>query len=100
MTPSPASAASFALAAVATLAQLSTAPSIAAGFRRSSFCGSVGCVEVAALPGDSGTSDIVVRDAKDKRPDAPILRFTTAEWDAFVNGVLAGEFSTATLSRT
>ena len=73
---------------------------IAAGFRRSSFCGSVGCVEVAALPGDGGISEIVVRDAKDKQPDAPVLRFTTTEWDAFVNGVLAGEFSTAALVRT
>jgi hypothetical protein len=72
----------------------------APGFRRSSFCGSVGCVEVAALPGDSGINEILVRDAKDGRPDAPTLRFTTTEWEAFVNGVLAGEFSTATLART
>jgi Domain of unknown function (DUF397) len=66
------------------------------GFRRSSFCGSVGCVEVAVLPG----GEIVVRDSKDESPVAPVLRFTNAEWDAFVSGVLAGEFSTATLSRT
>jgi Domain of unknown function (DUF397) len=65
------------------------------GFRRSSFCGSVGCVEVAALPGD----EIAVRDAKDERPDAPMLRFTATEWDAFVSGVLAGEFSRAALAR-
>jgi len=67
------------------------------GFRRSSFCGSVGCVEVAALPGGG---EIVLRDSKDESPGAPVLRFTNAEWDAFVSGVLAGEFSTATLSRT
>jgi hypothetical protein len=69
---------------------------IAADFRRSSFCVGGACVEVAALPGD----EIVVRDAKDKRSDAPVLRFTTTEWDAFVNGVLGGEFSTAALART
>jgi hypothetical protein len=63
-------------------------------FRRSSFCGNVGCVEVAALPGD----EVVVRDAKDHRPNAPVLRFTGAEWDAFLNGVLAGEFTIAALS--
>jgi hypothetical protein len=57
----------------------------------------MGCVEVAALP---GADEIVVRDAKDESPEAPVLRFTTAEWDAFVSGVLAGEFSTATLVRT
>jgi hypothetical protein len=68
------------------------------GFRRSSSCGgAVGCVEVAAL---ASGNEIVVRDSKDKHPDAPALRFTTAEWDAFVTGVLAGEFSTATLTRT
>ena len=69
---------------------------IAAGFRRSSFCVGGACVEVAALPGD----EIVVRDAKDERSDAPVLRFTTTEWDAFVKGVLAGEFSTTALVRT
>jgi hypothetical protein len=70
----------------------------AIGFRRSSFCGGgVACVEVAALPNGN---EIVVRDAKDERPDAPVLRFTAAEWDAFVTGVLAGEFSTATLTQT
>ena len=73
---------------------------IAASFRRSSFCVGGACVEVAALPGDGGISEIVVRDAKDKQPDAPTLRFTTTEWDAFVKGVLAGEFSTAALART
>jgi len=75
-------------------------PMPAPGFRRSSFCVGGACVEVAALPGDGETSEIVVRDAKDERAEAPMLRFTTTEWDAFVNGVLAGEFSTATLART
>jgi hypothetical protein len=52
-------------------------------------------VEVAALPGGD---EIVVRDAKDERPDAPTLHFTAAEWDAFLRGVLAGEFTPAALS--
>jgi hypothetical protein len=60
-----------------------------ARFRRSSFCASGNCLEVAALPG----GEIVVRDSKDTRPDAPRLSFTAAEWDAFVAGVVAGEFS-------
>lgn len=33
---------------------------------------------------------VVVRDSK--RPDQPVLRFTTDEWAAFVSGVRAGEF--------
>jgi hypothetical protein len=62
-------------------------------FRRSSFCGEAGCVEVAAQP----TGDILVRDAKDHTPDAPVLRFSQEEWTAFVAGVQAGEFSPDTL---
>jgi hypothetical protein len=62
-------------------------------YRRSSFCGEGSCVEVAALPGD----EIIVRDSKDNRVDAPRLTFTAAEWDAFVLGVAAGEFSRTAL---
>lgn len=58
-------------------------------FRRSSFCGPGGCVEVALLPDDN----IAIRDAKDKRAGAPVLMFNTREWDAFLSGVQAGEFS-------
>jgi len=43
------------------------------------------CVEVAVT--DDG---IAVRDSKD--PDGPVLRFTRAEWAAFLAGVWAGEF--------
>ena len=52
------------------------------------------------LPGGEATeiTEIVVRDAKDRRPDAPTLRFTTTEWDAFLRGALAGEFSVEALS--
>ncbi len=45
------------------------------------------CVEVALLP----DGQIGVRDSKDTR--GPALRFTPAEWRAFIAGVQAGEFS-------
>jgi hypothetical protein len=54
-------------------------------FRKSSFCGSSACVEVAR-DGDG----VLVRDSKD--PAAAPLRFTADEWAAFVAGVRAGEF--------
>lgn len=44
------------------------------------------CVEVASLP----DSRIGVRDSKDTA--GPILRFTTAEWHAFLGGARNGEF--------
>jgi hypothetical protein len=66
---------------------------LVARFRRSSFCAGGNCVEVAVLTGD----EIVVRDSKDARPDAPRLSFTAAEWDAFVAGVMASEFTRSTL---
>jgi hypothetical protein len=44
------------------------------------------CVEVSGLTGDG----IRVRDSK--RPRGAILKFTTAEWDAFIGGVRSGEF--------
>ena len=43
------------------------------------------CVEVAFI-GDA----IAVRDSKN--PAGPVLLFTTAEWDAFVDGAKGGEF--------
>jgi Domain of unknown function (DUF397) len=58
-------------------------------FHRSSFYGGRGCVEVAAPSVD----EFIVRDAKDLSPNAPVLRFDRIEWDAFLSGVLAGEFS-------
>jgi hypothetical protein len=44
------------------------------------------CVEIATLP----DARIGVRDSKD--PDGPLLRFTPAEWAAFIGGVKNGEF--------
>ena len=55
-------------------------------FAVSSFCHAGGCVGVASLP-DGGRA---VRDTK--ASDGPVLRFTPAEWRAFVAGVRNGEF--------
>lgn len=54
-------------------------------WRRSTFCGSGACIEVAKVD-----ESYMLRDSKD--PEGPVLRFTAAEWDAFVAGVRAGEF--------
>lgn len=59
-------------------------------YRRSTFCTAGTCVEVAVLAVDG---DVVVRDAKSQSDEAPVLRFTKDEWDAFIAGVQAGEFS-------
>lgn len=45
------------------------------------------CVEVAKLP--DGT--VAVRDSKN--PDGGVLVFTRPEWDAFLGGVLDGDFA-------
>lgn len=59
---------------------------IEVAFTKSSRCEGGSCVEV----GHHG-DDVLVRDGKD--PDGPVLKFTRAEWEAFVAGVQAGEFS-------
>jgi hypothetical protein len=53
---------------------------------RSSACAGGECVEVA-----QGAGAVLVRDGKDR--GGPVLRFTAAEWSAFVAGVQAGEFA-------
>jgi Domain of unknown function (DUF397) len=54
---------------------------------KSSLSGAGGdCVEVASMPGGR----IGVRDSKDTQ--GAILRFTPAEWNAFIGGVRIGEF--------
>ncbi|MEY9838590.1 DUF397 domain-containing protein [Streptacidiphilus sp. EB103A] len=64
-----------------------TNPEIVGPFVKSSFSGQQGdCVEVAPLA-DGGKA---VRDSKDQ--GGPVLRFTPAEWSAFVSGVRSGEF--------
>jgi len=55
-------------------------------FRKSSFCGSGACVEVAEL-GDQ----FLVRDGKN--PTGPVLQFTLEEWTAFLDGATNGEFA-------
>lgn len=55
-------------------------------FRKSSFSGTSGCVEVRRLP----DGRIVLRDSKDV--SLPPHHFTAAEWTAFLDGVRAGEF--------
>lgn len=44
------------------------------------------CVEAAAT-GDGG---VQLRDSKD--PDGPVLTYTAAEWEAFIDGCKKGEF--------
>lgn len=56
-------------------------------FRKSSFSGGSGCVEVCLLP----DGRIALRDSKD--PSLPPHHFTAAEWNAFLAGVRAGEFN-------
>jgi hypothetical protein len=60
----------------------------AAAWRTSSYSGNgQTCVEIAFL----GDGNIAMRDSKDR--GGSVLVFTPAEWDAFVNGVHAGEFA-------
>jgi len=56
-------------------------------WHRSRRCGDGACVEVAVF-GD----EVWVRDSKD--PTGPVLRFSRAEWAAFLDGVRGGEFTT------
>jgi hypothetical protein len=52
---------------------------------RSSYCSDTTCVEVATSAGD-----ILVRDGKHR--ENQFLRFSSAEWDDFLNGVVVGDF--------
>jgi len=47
--------------------------------------GNGACVELAPVDGM-----VAIRDSKD--PDGPILRYTAAEWHAFLDGAKKGEF--------
>jgi hypothetical protein len=57
-----------------------------AGWRKSSFCQTGECAEFRQEDGDG---EILLRSSRS--PDA-IVRFTRAEWAAFLQGVDAGEF--------
>ncbi len=57
-------------------------------WRKSSYSGNNGgCVEVALLP----DGRVAVRDTKD-HGQGPVLTFLAHEWEAFVRGVVEGEF--------
>jgi hypothetical protein len=56
-------------------------------WRKSTFSGATGCVEVRALEGGG----VAVRSSRD--PDGPQVHFSRREWDAFVAGVKADEFT-------
>jgi hypothetical protein len=49
-------------------------------------------IEVAISEGSKEGSDYVITLRAANDPDGPTLRFTPAEWDAFVAGVRDGEF--------
>lgn len=56
------------------------------GWRKAqSSIGNGACVELAPIDGM-----VAIRDSKD--PDGPILRYTAAEWHAFLDGAKNGEF--------
>ncbi|MBI1758051.1 MAG: DUF397 domain-containing protein [Actinobacteria bacterium] len=62
-------------------------PGSALSWKKSTASATSNCVEVA------DTGDLVyVRDSK-AAGTGPLLTFSRAEWDAFVAGVYAGEFS-------
>jgi len=63
---------------------------IHAQWRKSTYSGDAGCVEVAPL----GDGQIAMRDSKN--PDAATLLFTRREIDAWVKGAKAGEFDDLT----
>lgn len=53
-------------------------------WRKSSYCESSGCIEVAV----SGES-VLVRDSKD--PHSPVLRISKDAWQAFVDEIRSGD---------
>jgi hypothetical protein len=56
---------------------------------KSSRCDQGNCVEVAAADGE-----VMIRDSQ--HPSGPILRVSRADWDAFTEGIVNGEFRFAT----
>lgn len=54
-------------------------------WRKSSYCASGECVEIAELNGM-----IVMRDSKD--PHGPTLRYTAEEWQSFIRAIKASAF--------
>jgi hypothetical protein len=60
-----------------------------AGWRRSTYCGSTSCVEIA-FTADGG---VAMRDSK--APEQPAKVYSADEWQQFVAGVRDGEFDLA-----
>jgi Domain of unknown function (DUF397) len=56
-----------------------------AGWYKSSLCETDGCVEIAFIDGD-----VAMRNSNDRRGHA--LRFSLAEWQAFLGGIRNQEF--------
>lgn len=54
-------------------------------WRKSSYSGANGCVEVQELD-----DRVTIRNSRDR--NGPVLEFTSQEWRAFVKGVRDGEF--------
>jgi hypothetical protein len=59
--------------------------SIPAAWRKSSFSGTNGCIEVAFVG-----EQVAIRDSKDR--SGPVLTFSSTEWEAFLAGARRGEF--------
>jgi Domain of unknown function (DUF397) len=57
----------------------------AAEWKKSTYSVTNGCVEVAFID-----NQVAVRDSKNK--GGAVLLFTVREWDAFLGGVVDGEF--------
>jgi hypothetical protein len=73
---------------VSSISSGKSARHITAPWIKSSYSGPTGgnCVEVAFLDGGA----VAVRSSR--HPDGPVLIFTSAEWDAFLDGARDGEF--------
>jgi hypothetical protein len=56
-----------------------------AEWRKSTWSGPDGCIEVAFVEGR-----VAIRDSKDR--SGPVLQFTAQEWEAFVGATRNGEF--------
>jgi hypothetical protein len=69
-------------------AEAIAALSAADNWHKATFSGGAnsGCVEVATVPGYIGVRDTKLGET------SPVLAFTPVEWQAFLDGVRAGEF--------
>lgn len=61
-------------------------PQMANPWRKSQFCTASNCVEVGLMV----TGDVGMRDSKNT--EGPVLRYSRAEFSAFIQGAKAGDF--------